>query len=95
MVGRLLNIRPALKPDLIVDICIDNRMVASELMAMKGQIEAYLREQLQNNMLSMNITIGESQATHRIYSRVEQFQILEERNPMLRKLKEALDLDLS
>ena len=95
MVGRMLNIRPALKPDLIVDICIDNRMVASELMAMKAQIEAYLREQLKNNMLSMNITIGEPQAAHKIYSRVEQFQILEGRNPVLRKLKEALDLDLS
>ena len=95
MVGRILNIRPTLKPDLMVDVCIDNRMVAAELQNMKAQIEAYLRQQLQNRKLSLNITIGETQTAHKIYSRVEQFQILESRNPMLRKLKEALDLDLS
>lgn len=95
MAGRLLNIRPALKSDLIVEVCIDNRMVASELSGMKAQIEAYLRQQLQNDKLSVNIIISETQTAHnRIYSRVEQFQIIEKHNPVVRKLKEALDLDL-
>ena len=95
MAGRLMNIRPALKPDLIVEVSIDNRMVASELSGMKAHIEAYLRQQLQNDKLSLNIVISETQTAHnRIYSRVEQFQILEKRNPVIHKLKEALDLDL-
>ena len=95
MAGRLLNLRPALKSDVIVEVCIDNRMVASELSSMKVQIEAYLRQQLQNEKLSLSITVSEAQTSHnRIYSRVEQFQILEKRNPVIRKLKEALDLDL-
>lgn len=95
MAGRLMNIRPALKPDLIVEVSIDNRMVASELSGMKAHIEAYLRQQLQNDKLSLNIVISETLTAHnRIYSRVEQFQILEKRNPVIHKLKEALDLDL-
>ena len=95
MAGRLMNIRPALKPDLIVEVSIDNRMVASELSGMKAHIEAYLRQQLQNDKLSLNIVISETQTAHnRIYSRVEQFQILEKRNPVIHKLKEALDLNL-
>lgn len=39
--------------------------------------------------------VEETQKIHQIYSRVEQFQLLEERYPVLTKLKMALDLDLS
>ena len=94
MAGRLMNIRPELN-DLTVKIGIDNRMVATELSAMRPHIEAYLRQQLQNSKLTINIVIEETKAAHRIYSRVEQYQILEKRNPALRELKELLDLDLS
>ena len=95
MAGRLLNIRPVLNDSLAVTISIDNRMVASDIAGMRSRIEEFLRRQLQNSKLSLNIVVEETQPTHRIYSRVEQFQILEQRNPVLHKLKEALDLDLS
>ena len=95
MAGRLMIIRPSLKDGLVVNVVIDNRMVASDIRAMQPRIEGYLRRQLQNKGLSLNIVLEESQTTHRIYSRVEQYQILEKRNPVVGKLKEALDLDLS
>ncbi len=95
MAGRLLNIRPVLNDSLAVTVSIDNRMVASDIAGMRSRIEEFLRRQLQNSKLSLNIVVEETQPTHRIYSRVEQFQILEQRNPVLHKLKEALDLDLS
>lgn len=95
MAGRLLNIRPRLNENHTVTIGVDNRMVASDITGMRTRIETYLRQQLQNRHLTLNVVLEESQTTHRIYSRVEQFQILEKRNPALKKLKEALDLDLS
>jgi DNA polymerase-3 subunit gamma/tau len=95
MAGRLLNLRPMLKDNLVIDIAIDNRMVATELSTMRSLIESYLRKQLQNSRLTVNIVVEETQTTQRIYSRVEQYQILEKRHPVLRKLKELLDLDLS
>ena len=70
-------------------------MVASDILSMRSQIEVYLRQQLQNSKLTINVVVEEKQTVHHIYSRVEQFQILEKRNPALKKLKEALDLDLS
>ena len=94
MAGRLMNIRPMLD-GLTVKVGVDNRMVATELSAMGPHIEAYLQQQLQNRMLSLNIAVDEVHTTRKIYSRVEQYQILERQNPTLRKLKEALDLDLS
>lgn len=95
MAGRLLNIRPSLKDEHVVIVTIDNRMVASDINAVRSRIEEYLRSQLQNRRLTLHVIVEETQTTHRIYSRVEQYQMLEERNPVVRKLKEALDLDLS
>ena len=94
MAGRLKIIRPRLEDHTIV-ASVDNRMVAADLEAMRGQIESYLRQQLQNKQLTVKIVLEESVVIHHIYSRVEQFQILERRNPALRMLKESLDLDLS
>ena len=94
MAGRLKIIRPRLEDHTII-ASVDNRMVAVDLEVMREQIEAYLRKQLQNKQLKVKIVLEESVVIHHIYSRVEQFQILEKRNPALRMLKESLDLDLS
>ena len=94
MAGRLMNIRPVLN-DLAVKVSVDNRMVATELSGMRSQIELYLQQQLQNRNLMLSIVVEEVQTARKIYSRVEQYQILEKQNPALRKLKELLDLDLS
>lgn len=95
MSGRMMNLRPYLAGSTEFAITIDNKLVAQEMRTMQPRIEAYLRTQMQNNHISMRIILEESQLTHRIYSRVEQYQMLEKRNPALRKLKELLDLDLN
>lgn len=93
--GRLLNIRPTLSSGSVVKVCVDNHMVATDISKICPQIEVYLREQLQNKTLSIEVVVEDTQSTHKIYSRIEQFQILEQRNPALQKMKKALDLDLS
>lgn len=95
LAGRLMNMRPQLNDDLTITVLIDNRIVAADIMAIRPQIETYLRQQLQNNKLSINVVVEETITVHHIYSRVEQYQILEKRYPVIKKLKEALDLDLS
>ena len=94
MASRLTILRPVLQEH-IVKVVVDNRMVADDLIAMRSQMEAYLRQQLQNRQLRIDVVVEETQKIHQIYSRVEQFQLLEERYPVLTKLKMALDLDLS
>ena len=95
MAGRLLSLRPVLKEPHIVEVGTNNRIVASELSNMRPQLEMYLQQQLQNRGLVLNIVVEEVQTAHKILSRVEQYQTLEQRNPAIRKLKELLDLDLS
>lgn len=94
MAGRLMIIRPKLNDANSFSITIDNKIVAQELYNIKPRIEAYLRQQMQNSQISMSINLETSVTAHRIYSRVEQYQILEKRNPSLKKLKELFDLNL-
>ena len=94
MSGRMMNLRPYLASDTEFTITIDNKLVAQELHTIKPRIENYLRQQMQNSRITMRIILDETQTSHRIYSRVEQYQMLEKRNPSLKKLKELLDLDL-
>ncbi len=94
MAGRLMNIRPKLNDDNTFSVGIDNKLVAQELHGMQPRIEQYLRKQMQNSRISMRIRVEDVLPTHRILSRVEQYQILENRNPALKLLTELLDLDL-
>lgn len=94
MAGRLMNIRPNLNNDNTFSVAIDNKLIAQELHNMQPRIEQYLRKQMQNSRISMRIQVEDILPTHRILSRVEQFQILEKRNPVLKLLTEQLKLDL-
>ena len=95
MAGRLQILRPALKENLVVEVSVDNRMVADDVTAIRPQLEEYLRRELQNSRISIKVIVEEAKATHKILSRVEQYQTIEQHNPAVRKLKELLDLDLS
>ena len=95
LAGRLSIMRPKLLDGLTIQVIIDNRMVAADFQQVRPQIEQYLRRKLQNSKLAVKVVVDETQETRHIYSRVEQFQLLEERYSVLTKLKEALDLDLS
>ena len=44
--------------------------------------------------ISMRIKVDETLPTHRILSRVEQYQQLEKRNPALKMMTELFNLDL-
>ena len=94
MAGRIMNIRPSLTGDTSFTVGIDNKIVAQELRTMQPRIEAYLRKQMQNSRISMQVVLEEAQKVHHIYSRVEQYQQLEQRSQALKKLKELFELDL-
>ena len=93
--GRLINIRPELDGESDFIVVTDNKIIEQELHTIKSRIETYMRKQMQNNKINMHVVLEESQTNKRIYSRVEQYQLLEERNPSLKKLKELMDLDLN
>jgi DNA polymerase-3 subunit gamma/tau len=89
-----MNIRPSLSGEAVFTVTIDNKIVAQELRAMQSRIESYLKQQMQNSRITMEVVLEETQKVHHIYSRVEQYQQLEQSNPALKKLKEMFELDL-
>ena len=95
LAGRLSIMRPKLLDGLTIQVIIDNRMVAADFQQVRPQIEQYLRRKLQNSKLVIDVVVDETLEVRHIYSRVEQYQILEKRYSVLARLKEALDLDLS
>jgi hypothetical protein len=94
MAGRLTIMRPFITGEHTVTIPIDNKIVAQELQSMRPQIETYLRKQMQNNKINIQIELEEVNKNHRIVSRIEQYQMMEQQNPSLKKLKEMFELDL-
>ena len=94
MAGRMANIHPKLNGDRTFTVSIDNKLVAQELRELQPRIERFLREQMQNSSISMRIKVDETLPTHRILSRVEQYQQLEKRNPALKMMTELFNLDL-
>jgi DNA polymerase-3 subunit gamma/tau len=94
MTRRLSIMRPQLSDEHTITVYIDNKIVAQDLYTLRPRIEEHLRKQMQHNKLKLEIILEEAQNTHRICSRIEQYQILEQRSPALKKLKESLGLDL-
>ena len=94
LAGRLMHIRPSLKEETTIDVSVENEMVAADIRSIQPRMEAYLRQQLQNGKLSITITINKGEATVHIYGRLEQYMMMEKRNPALSQLKTLLDLDL-
>ena len=59
------------------------------------QIQAHLRKQLHNSKIIMTVRISTPQELTKAYNRVEQFQMMNQKNPNLQLLREAFGLEFS
>ncbi len=81
--------------DTIVEVAVDNEWVESSMRAIAPRIEQHLRTSLHNKQITLRFKVTQQTERKRAYSRVEQFQLMAEKNPALQKLKERFDLELS
>ena len=81
--------------DTDVEVAVDNEWVESTMRAIAPRIEQYLRTNLHNRQITLRFKVTQQAEQKRAYSRVEQFQLMVEKNPALQKLKEHFDLELS
>jgi DNA polymerase-3 subunit gamma/tau len=87
--------RPTLIDDTTFEVLVDNDMAANDFLAVKADIEAYIRQQLRNGKVTMSVRVSEAKEVIRAYSPVEKYQLLSERNPALIQLKEDFGLELA
>lgn len=92
---RMNNMEPMIQEDGVTFLVIaDNESVQNELLKMKPRIEQYLHQRLRNGQLNMMVRLREVTDKRRIYSRVEQLNMMLQQSEALRKLKEEFQLEL-
>ena len=92
--GRMMNISPQLTNATTFEVVVDNEMVEKLMQRCKADILAYLRKQLHNRTIDMSVRVSAPAETTRAYSRVERFQLMNQKNPELMRLKQEFGLEL-
>ncbi|MBQ4622107.1 MAG: DNA polymerase III subunit gamma/tau, partial [Bacteroidaceae bacterium] len=92
--GRMKNMRPKLINDTTFEVVVENELVEKKMQAMAARIADYMRVQLRNSKISMLTRVMQENDKKRAYGRVEQFQMMSQKNPVLQKMKEAFGLEL-
>ncbi|MEM9023536.1 MAG: DNA polymerase III subunit gamma/tau, partial [Bacteroidota bacterium] len=92
--GVLSKRPPKLGKNFEVMLTLDNSVEESILINDKADLQAHLREQLNNHALHIEYTITKQKEDKKPYTDRERFERLAERNPNLMKLKQKLDLEI-
>lgn len=94
--GRMKNMHPILLKDNIhFEVVVDNEMVQKNMQRLAPEIENFLRNQLHNKKITMQVRISEANENVRAYSHLEKFQMMSQKNPNLLKLKQEFGLEFS
>ena len=91
----MMNIAPKLLNDTIFEILVDNEMVEKYMHQLLPNIQAYLRDKLHNQKITMTVRVSKENEVIRAYSQAERFVLMSKRNPKLMKLKEVFGLELN
>lgn len=93
--ARLTNIVPRLQTDgITIQAAVENEMVEKDILSIKGRLLNYLRAELKNRQLQIDVFVSEKEVKVRAFSPVERFNYMAEKNEQLKKLKEAFGLEL-
>jgi len=86
--------QPILVTDLEFEVFVSNTLQEKDLIKLKPEILEYIRLQVQNDSVTMNIKLAEETETQRANTPEERFRILSEKNPALDILKNGLQLEI-
>lgn len=90
----LTNRPPVLGKDWVIEFSIDNKVQEEELNAERLDLLGFLRKELSNTLLQLNLTITRIESEKRPYTGNDKFKRMAEKNPAILKLKQGLDLDI-
>ena len=76
-------------------ITVDNQLVAELFESESARITQGLKEILGNCNPKMSITVNKVVVQRHVYDRREQYNLLREKNPLIEKMRESLNLELS
>lgn len=95
MAGRMKNMTPKLNDNWKVEIVVENGMVEHYMHDLQLPIRNFLRENLHNELITLNIRIAEGNEPRRAYSRKEQLDDMLQRSDAFRQLAKNFQLELA
>ncbi len=84
---------PSLKENAKIELLVDNKAQQEELNMVKSDLLEYLRKKLRNGALELEVILQKNPKERKAYTQEEKFMKMAEKNPLLLKLKQELDLD--
>lgn len=88
-----LAIIPKLKEDFTLLLEIDNRIQDELIAGIRPELVSFLRRELRNSKINLKTLITEVKREKVIYSDIERYKAMAEKNPDLAYLKQTLHLD--
>ncbi len=92
---RMKNMSPTILEFPAIEIVVDNQIAMEQMENIKGSIVNTLKLYLHNQDITLAMRVAEHQEQERILSRREQYELMEQENPSVAKLRELLDLQLA
>ena len=92
---RMKIITPTLHPDNEFSIAVDNQLVADMFEKESKRIIDGIAHEIGGARLRMKIIVNKVVVERHIYDRTKQYEILKNKNPLVEKLREQLNLELS
>ena len=92
---RMKNMSPAILDFPAIEVVVDNQLAREQMEQIKGSILNTLKLHLHNQDITLTIRVAEHQEQAKILSRSEQYELMEQENPAVAKLRELLDLQLA
>lgn len=93
--SRMKNMNPVIKDFPHLEVMVENQIQLDQMISIKGSILKTLKLYLQNNDITLDLCLNESQEQVKILTRREQFEQMTEQNPAIEKLSTLLDLELA
>jgi DNA polymerase III subunit gamma/tau len=97
MAVTLKSVKPTLLGETRVGITLNNRDQLEDFMShTKPALEVFLRREMQNDLLEIEAGLDETvnQTQVRLYTSEEKFKYLSDKNPLLNKLRQNLNLEI-
>ncbi len=88
-----LSCLPQIQQDFTLLLEIDNRIQDEMLASIKPELVSWLRKELRNSKINLKTVITEVVREKIIYTDIEKYQEMAQKNPNLALLKRTLNLD--
>lgn len=90
----LRNYHPELKDNFVINVKVSNELFESDTKGIT-RLREYLKEQLHNNIFTIQTEIAEIQREYVVQTDNEKFQIMAEKNPLLLVMQSELNLQIN